>query len=436
MNKLLLCLNLILIISIAIHSMDSESKTLSKKELLKLFKEKNYQWKQTYFPIEESESKLEQIESVNGLHLTAFSRSVIARTNQLFFGFLESGPLNTVGFGVTGIQAGMNLYNESLNKKIQATKESIKIANENTKKIQTDLQFYILGKYLEIQYQQMKLEISEIAIKKNQEIFRLANEKNKSGLGIPIDVARSEVLIAKDKIKNLEIKNQLNKLKRELSLYLNIEDQIEIPKLKIKKMTKEKIKINDEEQSNIKITEYQLNTLEYLKSSIQSEKKLNIKTYAEVGTVGTQAFGLFNTLSGSAGIQFEIPLIDAGYNSGKKREILNQISNLKMEKEKFHRENLQKKEQSLSQIELTELILNESDVQLKYSITERDLAEKKIKYGSAGNFEYINAQTNYILALEANILAIYSYELSKLNLYYINADVDGYLNIDEEVENG
>jgi len=436
MNKILLCLNLIISISLVIHSANSESKTLSKKEFISLFKERNFQWKQSFFPIEESESKLEQIESVNGVHLTLFSRSVIARTNQLFFGFLESGPLNTVGFGVTGIQAGMSLYNESFNKKILATKETIKIAGENTKKMQTDLQFFILGKYIEIQYQQKKLEISEIAIKKSQEIYRLAKEKNNSGIGIPIDIARSEVLIAKDKIKNLEIKNQIYKLQKELTTYLNEDNQYEIPTLKIKKINIDKNKKNNETYSNIIIAQHQLNALEYLRNSIEAEKKLNIKTYAEIGTVGTQAFGLFNTLSGSVGIQFEIPIMDSGYNNGKKREILNQIANIKLEKEKFQKENIQKNEQSISQLELTELILNETDTQLKYSITEMNLAEKKIKYGSAGNLEYINAQTNYILALEANTFAMYSYELSKLNLFYINSDLNGYLDTDEEVGNG
>lgn len=419
--------------------MNSHADELQKKEVIEKLRNESVRWKQTQYFVNDSQAKLEQAKAADNIQLSLFSRSMIARTNQLFFGFLDAGPLNTIGFGVTGIQAGYLAYNRTYSEKIEAAKENIKIGEESTKNVQNDLQFLVMQKYIFAQFQEKRLESADIAIKKSQEVVRLAKEKNKAGFGVPIDVARSEALLEKDKIKRIEIEASLYKAQRELSDIIGEAGIQKLPRLVYRKLTVENLNQFKEKltsRHDVLVTEYQLKALDHLKKSVEAERGLHISTFAEIGSVGTQAFGLTNSPTGSIGVQFEIPILDGGLNNGKKREILNQISHAEFEKKKVQEENNIKFEIAVEQLRLAQQAVEGTDSQMKYAQTELDLAVKKIKFGSAGNLELVNAQNNYALALEANSQAIYTYELSKLNFYYTTADLEGYLKSNEEGTHG
>ena len=106
MQFLSLCRYFAVIFFFIISSTLTLASTFQKKEALEKLKSGSTRWKQTQYYTNESQAKLEQANAANSIQLSLFSRSIIARTNQLVFGFLDAGPLNTVGFGVTGIQAG------------------------------------------------------------------------------------------------------------------------------------------------------------------------------------------------------------------------------------------------------------------------------------------------------------------------------------------
>jgi len=193
----------------------ADASLFSKKMAEDQLVESGYRWKQTFSPQHDADAKLDQARAPTNVMLNAFSREFIARTSEIMYG-LSNNLDNVIGAGVTGIEGKYDFLNQAALSRIKAAEENEKLGHATTLQYQNDLKFLVLLRYLNAQQYQKKSEIVDIMLNKDSELFHLAHEKVRTGVGVPLDLTRSEVLVERDKFKKLEAESLYAKSIQEL----------------------------------------------------------------------------------------------------------------------------------------------------------------------------------------------------------------------------
>lgn len=433
---LTLCGLLILFESASVLCEEKESEPefiLSRRQAHQLLEKSSYRWQQTFSPINEADAKEGQAESANKIHVSGFSREFIMRTNELILGISDSGPLNVIGGGITGVQASYELFSASSTARLEAARANKKLGRATTAQLQNDLHFLLLLRYLDAQQYQMKIKVAEVMLNKDLELKKMAEQKVKSGFGIPLDQTRVEALVEKDNFKKLEAQSNFEKATREmrdlvpgLPVKIKVEDlsYVQLPKSEIDILSK---KIT--ERPELKVADLSLEAMRLLKKSTDNEVTPSVQVFAEAGTLGTQALGLINSPTGSIGMQLNIPLYSGGYNAAKSAEALSKLNSIEWQQHQVKLETENRLETAKAQLGFTEQVVQSTQRQVELAKKASGLAQKKVQIGSAGNLELLNAQNDLATAMDMNVQALFANEAAKLQFFHLISDADNYLKL-------
>ena len=406
---------------------------LSRRQVHELLEKSSYRWQQTFAPMNEADAKEGQAESANQVHINGFSREFIMRTNELILGISDTGPLNVIGGGITGLQASYELFSAASTARLEASRANRKLGRATTSQLQNDLRFLLLLRYLDAQQYQMKIKVAEILLNKDLELKKMAEQKVKSGFGIPLDLARVEALVEKDNFKKLEAQSNFERASREmrdlvpgLPVKMKVEDltYVELPKAEIDVLAK---KISD--RPELKVADLSVEAMRLLKKSTDNEVTPSVQVFAEAGTMGTQALGLINSPTGSIGMQINIPIYSGGYNTAKSAEALSKLNSIEWQQRQVKLETENRLETAKAQLGFTSQVVQSTQRQVELAQTASGLAQKKVQIGSAGNLELLNAQNDLATAMDMNVQALFANEAAKLQFFHLISDSDNYLKL-------
>jgi outer membrane protein len=395
----------------------------------------SYRWRQTFEASQDAQAKFDQAQAGDHVMINAFAREFVARTNEIIYG-LSSNLDAVVGGGVTGVEGRYDFYNASMGSKIKAADENRRLGASQTKAYQNDLRFLVLLKYLNAQQFQKKRELMDSLLERDNRLSRLAEGKVQNGVGVPLDLARSQAIVEKDKFKKLDAESSYEKSIQELkALVVDLPASIKLEQLEFHEVSPATIAQLEKRVSDrpeIQVAEHSYLAMKQLKEATDNESKVVFSLYGELATAGIQPFGLVNGPSGAFGLQLTMPLVDGGYLRGKSAEALGKLNSLEMQQKQVQIETDGDLVTAKSQIEFTRQVVGTSFRQVELAKKELEFAEKKIRLGSSSNLELITAQGNLTQASELNIQSIYAYEAAKLNFFHLIADVDSYLKLDKK----
>lgn len=414
----------------------SKATTLTKRSLESLLEASSYRWQQTFAPIAEADAKEGQAEASNKVRLNGFAREFAIRTNELLLGIADTGPLDTLGGGITGLQVSYEVFNMASSARYEASKANQKLGRATSAQLQNDLRFMTQLRLLDTQHHRMKSKIADLLLAKDQELMRLASAKVRSGVGVPLDLARAEALVEKDNFKKIEAESNYEKSLQELhELVPGVPSNVQVDELTYREFPPEKVEIyakKIEDRPELKVAELSVAAMTLMKKSTDHEVSPTINTFAEIGTAGTQAFGIVNTPTGSVGIQINIPIYNGGYNQAKSAEALSKLNSIEWQAKQIRVETDSRLRIVKSQLKSTTLVCKSAQRQVELAQKALGFAEKKISIGSSGNLDLVNAQSDLATALELQAQAIYAHEAAKLQFFHLLADLDSYLQISEE----
>ncbi len=392
-------------------------------------------WQQTFQPQEEAAAKFEQAKAPTNLMLNAFSREFVARTSEIVLG-LSNDLDEVIGGGVTGIEGRYEFYNPAISPRIKAAEENKRLGQATTQQYQNDLRFMVLLRYLNAQHFRKKSQIADASLNKDLELSHLAHEKVRMGVGVPLDLARSEALVEKDKFKKLEADASYEKAMHELrELVIDLPLNAQLEPLQFREVPPQVITQLEkyvDARPEIKVAEYSFKAMKYFKEATDNEQRMTVSLYGEVGTAGTQFLGLVNSLSGAVGIQVNWPLFTGGYQQAKSAEVLSKLNSLDLQQKQVEIETNSQLTTAKSQLEFTRQVVNSTLKQIELARKELEYAEKKIRIGSSSNLELISAQTDLAAALDLNVQALFAYEAAKLSFFHLIADVKSYLEFESK----
>ncbi len=408
----------------------AEDSVYTKKMASEQLVKSGLRWQQSFSPKEEAESKLLQARAPTNVMVSAFAREFVARTSELMYGF--SNTLHDmIGAGVSGIEGKYDFHNKAALSRIKAAEENSRLGNATTRQYQNDLKFLVLLRYLNAQQYQKKSEVVDLLLSKDSSLFHLATEKVKNGVGVPLDLARAEALVERDKFKKLDAEASYDKALQELKeLLVELPPSIRLEKLTFHEIPAEELarlegKATD--RPEVKVAEYTLKAVSYLKESVDNEQKPVVSLYGEIGMAGTQFLGISATPSGAVGIQVSLPLFTGGYQQARSAEMLTKVNTANQQFQQVQLETKSQLETAKAQLEFARKVVNSANKQLELARKELQYAEHKIRIGSSSNIELINAQTNLATVLDLNVQALFAYEAAKLVFFHLIADVDSYL---------
>ncbi len=396
-----------------------------------LLEKSGYRWQQTMLPTAEADAKYGQADSAAKIHVNAFSREFIMRTSELILGISNSGPLDVIGGGITGVQAGYEVYNLSSRFRLEAAQLNQELGRATTEQYQNDLKFLLQLRYLTAQQYKLRSEVADRLISKDKELSLFAHKKLEAGVGIPLDLSRAEAMVERDQFKKLEAEASYQKSLYEIAeLIPNFDFNCKLDALEFHELSAEaqkNILSKKDHRGELKVAELTLETTRKMKQSIDAENKLTVSAMAEIGTIGTQALGLINSPTGSLGLQITIPLYDGGYSKSRSAEILSKLNSLEWQKQQVDLDTRNQLGATSSRLEFTKQVVLSSQRQTDLARKSLEYAERKIRIGSAGNLDLITAQNDLALAMDLYVQAIYGYEATKLQFFHLISDLDGYL---------
>jgi outer membrane protein len=402
---------------------------LSKASAFDLMKKNGFKWKQTELILKQAEALSGQAQAMLNPHVLVYSREQGGRLSQLQLGFTDPGNLNYYTFGATVLEGTYSLYDKSAVERLNAAQVNEKSSSALRDQYQLDLTYVMLVQYLNCQRLKRKLDLTEINLKKSQELFGLAKAKVEAGVGIELDLKRAEGLLEFQNLRKTDGETALSKAKQDLATTLGLAQltgellPLNYGKIKFELSTKV-----PEDRPDLKFARFSTDLAEALKKQIEGEKSIRLEVFSDLGLVGTQIIGgVDQAVTGFVGIQATFPLFDGHFISSQIQESEVRISQSQLQLRQTHLEADAQLKISSDQIRDSEKAVDTSNRQVSISEEELKLAEKRFRSGISSGLELSSAQTSLAGANDGHLDALFGYELAKINYFKATGTFDEYL---------
>jgi outer membrane protein len=202
---------------------------------------------------------------------------------------------------------------------------------------------------------------------------------------------------------------------------LNAQDfQCDLEPLQIrdsKGLSKEDVHKRIAHRADVNAAHFQVQVAEHLKAVQEKGDSPKIGLFGEVGTFGTQAFGIANSATGAVGFQITIPLIDSGLTNGRVRE-----ENSRLEQATLQEKQIQAEAETQSQIALMQYEDAIKGIELAnrhYDLAKKELrfSQTRFSHGATSGLELANSTANLSMASEVFAQAQTAFELARLNVF-------------------
>ncbi len=400
---------------------------LTKQEAFETMKKNSPRWQQTILLSAEATAQTSMAESANGPHVLLTSREVVAKINQLQYGFENQGTLNYISFGNTGFAVAYSLYDAASNSRIDLAKKNQEMTDAQKEQYQSDLTFLMLAQYLQIARLNQKITNIDLNIQRDEEIVKAADMKVKVGAGVRLDQLRAKNLLEYDRIKKIDLQNQLEKAKMELAQTIGLNQfNFDVEGLKFSEFQNSN-KIDIANRKDVKAAQKTIELALENKNMHVNENKPKITFFGETGLSGAHVIGGSSALTGSLGIQLSMSIFDSGLSKARVSDAEIKIKKAELQKNSVESEAESQIQMGLLQLKNADKAYELSQKQLSAAEEEMSMAQKRFQAGSSSGLEIANAQSSLANARDLYTDALFGFELAKLNYFKSLGKVDDYL---------
>ena len=357
-----------------------------------------------------------------GALLPNLSAEVSGARRRLFLGaFGQRAGVARRDFYEGRIRLNQNLFSLSLIQKWRAARTNIEVAGLDSEAQKMDTMAIVALAYLEALRVQKSVKARLADIKLNNELLRLAMERESVGMASRLDVTRAKVQLENEKQRLLVARNDYGSAKLSLSRGIGLSFDVELiltDDLKLVHVTpqtvEDALQVAREHRVELKAQKKRERLAALTLSSVVMERVPSLTGTGDVGVIGNQPGDALTT--DNIQVLLSIPLFDGGQREGR---ISEQRSLVRLES--FRTRDVERQiglevRDALLTMESTQQQVAVAKKGLRLAFQELHLARRRFAVGLATNIEVTDAQTRVAQARDNLIEALFNFNASRVDL--------------------
>ena len=326
-----------------------------------------------------------------------------------------------------------SVFDFSSIRKYQASKATVAATRADAGATRNQVSDTVARAYLACLRADAKLETERANVELSDALLKLSNRQKTAGTGTGIEVTRAQVQLANDRQNMIVAENDRRKamlqLLRAMGLTLDgrieFTDKLEYKPVDVGSMAAALEKARTERaELKAQAKREEIARLNY--GSVKAERLPTLSAFGNYGTIGPEIIGALPTRM--YGISMKVPVFDGGRRDARRAESLSELRqeqirtrDTKQQVELDVRLALDSIRSAASQVETAREGLG---------LAENELAQARRRYegGVANSIEVTDAQTRLDRARDNQIVALYNYNLARLDLATATGSISEYLN--------
>ncbi len=358
-----------------------------------------------------------------GALLPNISGRVSGARRRFFFGSFGGNPSvsKPIDFYEARASLTQNIFSLSLIQRWRAATTGIDVANLDSQVSERDTMATTGLVYLEGLRAQKAVDARQADVKLNIELLRLAVERKSAGMATTLDVTRARVQLENERQRLLVARNDFNRAKlnliRAIGLPFDVRivftDELELIHVP-EQTTVDALLIARENRVELQAQKHRERLAALTLSSVVSERVPNLGASADVGLIGNQVPDALTT--DNVQVLLTVPIFDGGQREGRISENRSLVRQESIRTQDLEYQVTLEVRDALLTIESAQQQVAVSQLGLKLSLKELDLARERFAVGVATNIEVTNAQTSVAQARDNHIQALFTFNAARVNL--------------------
>jgi outer membrane protein len=340
---------------------------------------------------------------------------------QLPFGYTFPhivGPFNVFDARAT---ATMSIFAFSDIRRYQASKATVRAVEADQSAANDDVSVQVARAYLAAQRADAALASADADVALAETLLKEAEDDKNAGTGTGIEVTRARVQLLNQTQLQLVARTSRHRshleLLRAMNVPLNVPLELESAlafQAEAKTEFEDARKTALEHRSDYKAQLHREETARLTSSSVTFERLPTVAGFADYGTIGSSINDAFPTRT--YGLEVKVPIFDGGRRDERRVEAQSQLrqtaattKDLRQQIELDIRLAMDSLDSSAQQVKVAEEALG---------LAESELAQARRRFaaGISNGIEVTDAQTRLTRARDNQILALYTYNLARVDL--------------------
>jgi len=363
-------------------------------------------------------------------------------TNLKAYGFTFNLPV--AGFSIPTIVGPFNIFdarasaqqsvlNFSTLRKYQASKATLAATKFDNDATRSQVSDEVARAYLACLRTDADRDTARANVELSEALLAQARRVQTAGTGTGIEVTRAEVQLANDRQRLIHAENDRTRAALQLlkSMGLHLDSSIEFTDKLVYKPIDPASSETLLEQARkarfeLKTQQQREEAARLSNSAVKSESLPSIGASADYGAIGTDVAASRATYT--LGVSLRVPVFDGGNRAARREESFSQY---KQEQIRTKDVGQQIELQVRTALESLRSAAAEVDASREgLSLAENELAQARRRYdaGAATSVEVTDAQTRLQRARDNQVIALYDYNVARLDLATATGTIGDYLN--------
>jgi outer membrane protein len=340
------------------------------------------------------------------------------------------GPFSVLDTRATAQQSVLNLSDVRKFQASKATLAAVKFDNDATRSQVSD---EVARGYLACLRADADRDTGRANVELSEALLALARRAQTAGTGTGIEVTRAEVQLANDRQRLIRAENDRTRAVLQLlkSMGLRMDSSIEFTdKLDYKPVDPASSETLLEQarkaRPEMKTQQQREQAARLSHSAVKSERLPTIGASGDYGAIGTD--DLSSRATYTLGVSLRVPVFDGGRREARREESFSQYK-----QEQIRTRDVGQQIELQVRVALESLRSAAAEVDASregLSLAENELAQARRRYeaGVATSVEVTDAQTRLQRARDNQVIALYDYNVARLDLATATGTIGDYLN--------
>lgn len=306
-------------------------------------------------------------------------------------------------------------------RRYNAAKAGVDTSRADLEATRTQVADQVARAYLSTLRADAAIEAAQASVDLSEALRALAQSQKDAGTGTGIEVTRAQVQLANDRGRLIAAQSERNRaglqLLRAMGLDMSVPVQLS-DKLSYVPVTGVSAEASVAkafiERTELKAQRQREQVARLNQSAVSAERLPSVSTFGDYGTIGQAQIGLQPTYQ--VGVQLSVPVFDGGRRKARREESSSQVRS-----EQIRTRDLEQQVELEVRLALNNLRSAETQVAtaregLDLAQNEVDQARRRYQAGVGVPLEITDAQSRLDRARDTDVLALYAYNLARLDL--------------------
>lgn len=333
-------------------------------------------------------------------------------------------PPTLVGpFTTFDARANLNqtIFDFSAIRRFQASRKSVEAAETLTERSEDETAALVSGLYLNAIRAKSSVEAAEADVTLAEQLLKQAIDRKNAGSGTRVEESRAGVQLSNEKQRLLaarfERRRTLLELKRaigmDLTVRVELTDELTEKEPAVRNFD-EALGTALQSRSDLRARRQAERSAELLYGAARLERLPSVSGFLNYGSIGAHPNDAIPTWA--AGVFVRLPVFDGGRMEADRAEALSRLREERIKTSDLKRQIELEVRLALSGVELTRQQVDVARQGLDLARQELAQARRRYEAGFTSSIEVTDAQSRLERARENHIVALFNYNLARVNL--------------------